>query len=115
LTRVQQLAVVPDVADEQGEGRSEAAARAPSWTRTAAAASRDSINEENEADLCEEAPSSPCSSVSSRRMRMGLVQCREMEVVAPLVSELSGACPSRAESSRGVLLGFSFLLLMIMM
>jgi hypothetical protein len=46
---------------------------------------------------------------------MGLVQCREMEVVAPLVSEQSGACQSRAESSRGVLLGFSFLLLMIMM
>jgi hypothetical protein len=46
---------------------------------------------------------------------MSSVLRREMKVVAPLASELSGAGQSRAESSRGVLLGFSFLLLMIMM
>jgi hypothetical protein len=42
---------------------------------------------------------------------MGLVPRREVELVAPLASELSGAGQSRAELSRGVLLGFSFLLL----
>ena len=42
---------------------------------------------------------------------MGSVPRREVEVVAPLASELSGAGQSRAESSRGVLLRCYFLLL----
>jgi hypothetical protein len=45
---------------------------------------------------------------------MGFVLRREVEVVASLVSELSGAGQSRAESSRGVLLGVYFLLLLLM-
>jgi hypothetical protein len=59
--------------------------------------------------------SSPCCSrVASRRMRMSSVLRREVEVVAPLASELSGAGQSRAESSRGVLLCCYFLLLLRM-
>jgi hypothetical protein len=45
---------------------------------------------------------------------MGSVPRREVEVVAPLASELSGAGQSRAESSRGVLLCCYFLLLLRM-
>jgi hypothetical protein len=45
---------------------------------------------------------------------MSSVLRREVEVVAPLASELSGAGQSRAESSRGVLLCCHFLLLLRM-
>jgi hypothetical protein len=45
---------------------------------------------------------------------MGLVPRREVEVVAPLALELSGAGQSRAESTRGVLLCCYFLLLLRM-
>jgi hypothetical protein len=45
---------------------------------------------------------------------MSSVLRREMKVVAPLASELSGAGQSRAESSRGVLLCCYFLLLLRM-
>jgi hypothetical protein len=45
---------------------------------------------------------------------MGSVLRREVEVVAPLASELSGAGQSLAESSRGVLLCCHFLLLLRM-
>jgi hypothetical protein len=59
--------------------------------------------------------SSPCHGrVASRRMHMSSVLRREVEVAAPLASELSGAGQSSAESSPGVLLGFSFLILVLM-
>ena len=45
---------------------------------------------------------------------MGSVLRREVEVVAPLASEPSGVGQSRAGSSRGVLLGCYFLLLLLM-
>ena len=57
----------------------------------------------------------PCRGrVVSRRACMGSVLRRMAEVVEPLVSELSGAGQGRAESSRGVLLGVYFLLLLLM-
>jgi len=45
-------------------------------------------------------PSPCCGRVVTRRTRMGLVLRREAEVVASLVSELSGAGQSHEESSR---------------